>query len=158
MSNKIANDFYCGPVLGTSAVLSLYEDKIVVKNKYKSNIFLTIFSLGIAKLMELATNTEKIIFYNDITSVAFRNTSSIFGVLFITVAGGGIGISFQKEQKNEANNIVAIINKKIDEIKLANQNIEYIHSNELINLKKLLDNGVITQADFDAKKKQLLGL
>ena len=29
---------------------------------------------------------------------------------------------------------------------------------ELTNLKQLLDNGVIPQEDFDAKKKQLLGL
>ncbi len=31
-------------------------------------------------------------------------------------------------------------------------------SDELLNYKKLLDNGVITQEEFDAKKKQILGL
>ncbi|MFT8329615.1 MAG: SHOCT domain-containing protein [Oenococcus oeni] len=30
--------------------------------------------------------------------------------------------------------------------------------NQLVELKKLLDSGVITQEDFDTKKKQILGL
>ena len=33
-----------------------------------------------------------------------------------------------------------------------------IDADELIKLKSLVDDGVITQADFDAKKKQILGL
>jgi predicted Zn-dependent peptidase len=32
------------------------------------------------------------------------------------------------------------------------------YNEELIELKALLDSGVITQEEFDAKKKQLLGL
>ncbi|WP_395319340.1 SHOCT domain-containing protein [Fructilactobacillus frigidiflavus] len=31
-------------------------------------------------------------------------------------------------------------------------------ANELINLKKLLDKGIITQEEFDKKKKDILGL
>lgn len=36
------------------------------------------------------------------------------------------------------------------------QQVDY--TDELINLKKLVDAGVITQDEFDAKKKQILGL
>lgn len=36
--------------------------------------------------------------------------------------------------------------------------IHHIDSEELIKLKKLLDDGIITQEDFDKKKKELLGL
>lgn len=49
-------------------------------------------------------------------------------------------------------------------VTLANQNKPNIEknidevSNELKKLKALLDSGVITQEDYDAKKKKLLGL
>ena len=36
--------------------------------------------------------------------------------------------------------------------------VEKIDSNELVKLKELLDSGIITQEEFDAKKKQILGL
>ncbi len=44
------------------------------------------------------------------------------------------------------------------EKELTNQNLESVNLDNLKKLKELLDNGVISQSEFDAKKKQLLGL
>lgn len=70
-------------------------------------------------------------------------------------------------------NIVKLINETISELKVNKNNIPntvirgprvVVQSNqssstdELIKLKELLDSGVITQEDFDAKKKQILGI
>ena len=38
------------------------------------------------------------------------------------------------------------------------QEIPQSNADELKKFKELLDNGIITQEEFDAKKKQLLGL
>lgn len=69
---------------------------------------------------------------------------------------------------NKANSVVfRDHNKKIEEIKniveqkinQANEPIQSISSaDEIAKFKKLLDDGTITQEEFDAKKKQLLGL
>lgn len=41
---------------------------------------------------------------------------------------------------------------------MSDSSSEIIDSNELVKLKELLDQGIITQEEFDAKKKQILGL
>ena len=41
---------------------------------------------------------------------------------------------------------------------IAKQGIPQSNADELKKFKELLDSGVITQEEFDAKKKQLLGL
>lgn len=41
---------------------------------------------------------------------------------------------------------------------ISDSSSEMIDSNELVKLKELLDQGIITQEEFDAKKKQILGL
>ena len=56
------------------------------------------------------------------------------------------------------------VRKKIDEIKTAGDRNSTTVVNaispaeELKKMKELLDMGIITQEEFDAKKKQLLGL
>lgn len=39
-----------------------------------------------------------------------------------------------------------------------NNTVQQCNADEIVKFKELLDNGVITQEEFEAKKKQLLGL
>lgn len=76
--------------------------------------------------------------------------------------GGENAIQFSgKESNKEAEVIVAFIRKQIDEIKqapAAGVEKQSSAAEELKKFKELLDMGILTQEEFDAKKKQLLGL
>jgi hypothetical protein len=47
------------------------------------------------------------------------------------------------------------IKKRLEE---NNKVVETSNADEILKFKNLLDSGIITQEEFDAKKKQLLGL
>lgn len=90
-------------------------------------------------------------------SLEFKTAQAGYGAI-----NWGFGIS---TQLNDANTI--LFNKDNDNLALEIKN--YIESNknkdiknmdysQLEQLKKLLDEGIITQEEFDTKKKQLLGL
>ena len=72
-----------------------------------------------------------------------------------------IPFNLVEKKDEEAEIIVAFIRKKIDEVKSAPSNgfvQQTSPAEELKKFKELLDMGIITQEEFDAKKKQLLGL
>ncbi len=72
--------------------------------------------------------------------------------------------SISKSEYDTAVKMKKIIEEKIIEeknkFKMQYQNINSINNatEDLINMKKLLDNGVITQEEFNKKKKELLNL
>ena len=66
-----------------------------------------------------------------------------------------------KKNNEEAEIIVSFIRKQVEEIKNApaGGGVQQISTaDELKKYKELLDLGVLTQEEFDVKKKQLLGL
>ena len=67
---------------------------------------------------------------------AIKNAKEIYGVIN--------NLLIERQQKKES--VVTKVEAKVDEIE------------QLTKYKELLDKGVITQEEFDAKKKQLLGL
>ena len=75
---------------------------------------------------------------------------------------GENSIQFSGKQSNaEAEIIVGFIRKQIEDIKNAPVGgvIQQISpAEELKKFKELLDMGIITQEEFDIKKKELLGL
>lgn len=71
-------------------------------------------------------------------------------------------ITLKKAVKKDFEQACDLINKKISEAK-DQQSAPTIQAasseaDELLKFKQLLDTGVINQAEFDAKKKQLLGI
>ena len=58
------------------------------------------------------------------------------------------------------NVLSAMINERQENTVKVENNINASNSNmeDIVKLKNLLDMGIITQEEFDAKKKQLLGL
>ena len=81
------------------------------------------------------------------------------GSLCITCAGNKYNISYVSNRDIFCSRLNELLNTRtqqaLKEVHTINQQANY---NEIEKLKQLLDNGIITQEEFDAKKKQLLGL
>ncbi|MBP3441960.1 MAG: SHOCT domain-containing protein [Clostridia bacterium] len=119
------------------------------------------------------TQGEKTIYFKDAIGVQYKPSSIADGYIQVETAAGGMtstssqyggenSIQFSGKDKNaEAEIVVDFIRKQIEEIKNAPAGgvIQQVSpAEELKKFKELFDMGVISQEEFDAKKKQLLGL
>ena len=87
--------------------------------------------------------------------------TSIFSGIAVTTASGAIKFALL-ENRDQIHNVISklLIERQNKSISPTTNKQENPQSNadELKKFKELLDMGVITQEEFDAKKKQLLGL
>ncbi|MBE6917741.1 MAG: SHOCT domain-containing protein [Ruminococcaceae bacterium] len=119
------------------------------------------------------TQGEKTIYYKDAIGVQYKPSSIADGYIQVETAAGGVSTSGSqyggenaiqfsgKERNEEAEIIVAYIRKQIEDIKNAPVGgvVQQLSpAEELKKFKELLDLGVISQEEFDAKKNQLLGI
>lgn len=113
--------------------------------------------------------------FSDITSVQFKEPTGM--------SAGFIQLSYPGSLENKAGVMAAVNDEnsilfRADQLPLAREIVDYIENgrkqakvpqaatvvqqtsaaDEIKKFKELLDSGVITQEEFDAKKKQLLGL
>ena len=146
--------------------IDIYENKCTMKTK------VTFGSI----LASNATDGEKTIYYKDCVGVQFKPAGFTIGYLQFETASGMMnnkGSNFFGENSftfdttvisNEKMQEVAnYVKKRIDEIKTgADKPTTIVNAispaEELKKMKELLDLGIITQEEFNAKKKQLLGL
>ena len=157
-------------VVGSAGrTLDVYEEKCVITTKAS----LTSWATG------NSSDGEKTIYYVDCIGVQFKRcgTGLTIGYLQLETASGLMNkkadnfwnensFTFNKEEQNEqVAEIADYIKEKIDEIKRQKSTPQATTvvqqasaADELKKFKELLDMGVITQEEFDAKKKQLLGL
>ena len=82
------------------------------------------------------------------------------GSLCITCAGNRYNISYVSNRDVFCSKLNELLNTRTQQAlkgiaPIINQQSKY---DEIAQLKKLLDNGIITQEEFETKKKQLLGL
>jgi len=148
---------------GVGDILEVYEDKIVIKRK------------GVTSFMVHGLKGDKTIYYNNITSVQFKKGNNwINGHIQFSIKGGNESrggsfaaasdentIMITAKKNDEAEEVVEYINNKLAEINnraFGNVTQAVSPAEELKKFKELLDMEIITQAEFDAKKKQLLGL
>ena len=113
--------------------------------------------------------------FADITSVQFREATTAVGFIQFSYPGsveskGGIGdalndentIPFRSDQEVEAKEIYDYIIARRAELKKPSAQATVAQqispTDEIRKYKALLDEGIISQDEFDAKKKQLLGL
>lgn len=160
---------YC-LVNSTGKILDVYENKVVfTATKTTSTLALDLVIGG-----NQATQGEKTIYYKDAIGVQFKKSSIADGYIQVETAVGGMtsarsqyggenSIQFTGERNNaEAEMIADYIKSKIEEIKNAPAGGAVVQqasaADELKKFKELLDIGVITQEEFDSKKKELLGL
>jgi len=147
---------------GISGQLELYEDKIIIRRKG-----------ALAKMTQGFFKGDKTNYINQITGIQVKpGTLWTNGYIQITVPGG---IESKKGLLDDAtldentvaftskdNELVNQIKSKIEEL-MSQQRMGHIinqssPADEIRKYKELLDDGVITQEEFEQKKKQLLGL
>jgi len=144
---------------GTRGRIQVYSDKCII---YTTS--------GTSSSM----NGEKTIYYSDVVSVQYKRTDFQDGYLHLETASntannyGNVAFnentfSFKSEIDNQMEEVQKFIKQKVDEAK-KQKNAPVVmagtvsNADELKKFKELLDSGIITQEEFDAKKKQLLGL
>ncbi len=145
----------------TKGKLLIFEDRIELTKKDVNTFFNNV--------------TTKTIPINSLTSVQLKAPGAVLGgFLQFSIAGGierkGAGsIDAVKDEnsfliRKETYETAKKIKEYLDD-KIANKNSggttvvqQTSAADELKKFKELLDSGVITQEEFDAKKKQLLGL
>ena len=84
-------------------------------------------------------------------------------ILAFSLAAAVVLIRFYYQESYPAENVYGPVPQKIESTEknkysFTEEKTSSINADELVKLKKLLDDGIITQEDFDAKKKELLGL
>lgn len=148
---------------GAKDILLVYEDRVVIQHK------------GVINALAMGMKGDKTLYYYDITAVEFKRPGAITqGYIQFTLPGGNesrrgvIAASVDensitiigKKRIPEAEDVVQYINNRIKEFKSGKNPVAAPASSadELLKFKQLLDSGAITQEEFDAKKKQLLGL
>jgi len=146
---------------GINGQLELYEDKIIIKRKG-----------ALSKMTQGFFKGDKTIYINQITGIQVKpGTLWTNGYIQITVPGGieskkGLLDAIQDENSvmftGKNNELVNQIKSKIEELMSRQRTGSIINqlspTDEIRKYKELLDDGVITQEEFEQKKKQLLGL
>ncbi len=152
-----------GGLDGAQRILDVYEDRVVLTQKKNFRAFLT---------HDLFKGAKEI-YYTDMSSIQFKKASSlILGYIQFEVAGLA-GNNFGSEnswtyetyRQKEADKAVAYIKARLSEMKkqkAGGGNTQVINqlsaADEIRKYKELFDEGIITEEEYNAKKKELLGL
>ena len=139
-------------------IFGMYDSKLL-KNDTKTNGVLIATNKRVilyGKKMITGFDFETID-YNKISSVEY-NQGMIFGELKIHTSGNVIKI--ETTMHNGARELIKLIKNKINTPTQTLTSIAQEKSipEQLKELKELVDMDILTQDEFDAKKKQLLGL
>ncbi len=127
-------------------------------------IFLLIFGLGKYEMFVTDKRVYGKVRFGRRVDLPLDSITAIglgmFNSIAVTTASGAIKFVFMKNRDSVYNIISALIlDRQKQSSPIENQHISASTSaDELQKFKNLLDNGTITQEEFDAKKKQLLGL
>lgn len=145
--------------------MKVYEDKVVINVK-----------VGLGSLLTgNLTDGEKTIYYSDCIGVQFKKSGLAIGYIQLETATGMMNNrqnnffnenSFTWDSAKLSNEkmeeVANYIKKKVDDCK-AGRNTAAVApaptpADELLKYKQLLDMDAITQEEFNAKKKEILGL
>ncbi len=114
---------------------------------------------------------EKSIPIKSITAIQFKEPGLTTGYIQFAYSGssetkGGTmaavkdenSITFVKKELKQAREMVDLIESKRHADSTTAQSTAVSAADEIIKMKELLDAGILTQDEFEAKKKQLLGI
>lgn len=145
--------------------------KLEVYDEYVILYFMPVGSL-VANIARGGNTGGKQIDIADITSIQFKEPSGIaVGFIQFSYAGsidrkdgvtGAVNdensIIVDNNNLTQAREVVQYLEERRRSLRNGTQVQPISSADEIAKFKKLLDDGVITQEEFDAKKKQLLGL
>lgn len=164
------NDKILMELKGTNGTVVVYEDKVIIKRK------------GLFALASQGIKGDTTFFYSNLSGVDYKKPGLTNGYIRFVAAGtvtqnSKTGLfstptdsaqdpntvilrAFNRKMPAQSEELYNLIMKKIDEVQSKqNTTMPAISSaEEIAKFKQLLDQGIITQEEFDAKKKQLLGL
>jgi len=143
-------------VKGNNGILELEEDKIRIKRK------------GFIALLSHGAKGDKEIMIDHISSIQFKKvgiTSGYIQFAFLggTEAKGGLlqagqdenTITFTKKQQPDFEAIKSMIEERMTKGKAPSESSSI---SDLEKLAELKEKGIISEEEFNAKKKQILGL
>lgn len=160
-------------VKGRNGIVSAFEDRIEISRK------------NVVGFLTQGIKADRIIHYRDMTSIETKRPSFVTNgyIQFIinpelsvkqkvSIVSGTttesmkdpnavIFTAMQKKTAKEFDELKEYVLSRLDFYNNQQQNVDSHSANgfdDLTKLKELLDQGVITQEDFDAKKKQILGI
>jgi len=90
--------------------------------------------------------------------VSAFSTRKFLSTITVATSSGVTKFSLIKNYAEIGNELSRLINERQYTTKTKESTPQTNATDELIKLKTLLDSGIITQEEFDAKKKQLLGI
>lgn len=149
---------------GVGDKLIVFEDRVVIKHK------------GVLNFMAMGVHGDKIVYLTDITGIQFKPCGMTNGHLQFSMLGGNESkggilsaasdentITFTSKKDHAAKEVHEYLSKRLRELKTVKnapviQTAPTSAADELKKFNELLHLGIITQEEFDAKKKQLLGL
>ena len=156
---------YC-LVNSSGKILDVYDNKVVFTTTQSTSTVVTALVFGGS-----TTQGEKTIYFKDAIGVQYKPATVTDGYIQVETSaagrsassayGGENSIQFGGTRNADAEIIASFIRTKIEEIKNApvGGSVQQLSpAEELKKFKELFDLGVISQEEFDAKKKQLLGL
>ena len=144
--------------------MKVYEDKCIITTVVGIGSFIT----------GNVSDGEKTIYYSDVLSVQYKKVNLQLGYLQLETATSTMNnrgdnffnentFTFDGDIQVQMEEVQKYIKQKVEEAK-KQKNAPVVvagalsNADELKKFKELLDMGIITQEEFDAKKKQLLGL
>lgn len=141
---------------GVNGQLQLYEDKVIISRK------------GVlSKLTQGFFKGDKTIYLTQISGMQVKPGSMLTnGYIQFTLSGGnentnGLLKATQDENTvmfaQKHNELVAKIKDKIEQLKRQGNGSSISSADEIRKYKQLLDEGIISNEEFEAKKAQLLG-
>lgn len=146
---------------GVNGQLELYGDKIIIKRKG-----------ALAKMTQGFFKGDKSIYLKQISGIQIKPAGTFTnGYIQFTIPGGNEnikGITSATKDENSVffakkdNELVNNIKAKIEELQGAITNNQAVNpisaADEIKKYKELLNEGIITEGEFEQKKKQLLNL
>jgi hypothetical protein len=147
---------------GLNYSMLVYEDRVVVQTRYTPSKAVTILSFGMTKWQKRVIDGDITTYISEMTTVTLnKGGASHNGKIAFSVPGKndntvGTGMYFRAEDNDTAEKIANFLNSAIHREKTGGGGSSA--ADEIRKLKGLLDEGIITQGEFDRKKAQLLGL
>ncbi len=161
-SNENLSDGIIFRLKGYNGQLYIYKDKVIIERK------------GIMGMLTNGLAGSKTIPISNIKNIQLRKAGPLFsGYIQFGILGGIEKQNGLTGAVNDENSIVFLedCNEKAQKIKEYIENIitsknnqyntdsnSFSSADEILKLKQLLDMGILTQEEFNAKKKQLLGI
>lgn len=133
-------------------IMRLSSNKLL-SNSWKQEMIITDSGVE-SEVLRMGSRIKKSLPFNMISQVNVVN-GALAATITVINTGGSENITLNAVNKKEAVKAKALI-----ESKMHTCSVDTLPSqaDEIKKIKDLLDSGAITQEEFDAKKKQLLGI